>query len=208
MDIAVALRVLFCDSPNNGRNISVLTLNGIRDEVKLLDTTAPRKGFSFFNLGDNVSGLDISYFSNVYGGLVCKDIAIGDGNEYVYQFSPLVSSSLYKNYESKCLEEWRFLSVKEWLEAIVFEVDFGEDKWQLNRFELFTNLANKDGGAHYQLDLSSDHKCKIYNEFQDTQALHLIVNGVDVCFENTPGHPSIRQMAQEVLVSFARICSL
>lgn len=203
MDIAVALRTLFCDGPNNGRNISVLTLSGIRDNVKLLDSTAPRKAMSFFNIGDNVSGLNITCFSNVYGGLVCKDITIGDENEYVYQFSTLVNSSVYKNYQSKCIEEGRFLSVKEWLDGIVFEVDFGEDKWQLSRFELFTFLANKDGGAHYELDMESNPKCRIYNEYRDTQALHLIVNAVDVCFKDTPIAPSVRQIAQEVLVSLA-----
>ena len=58
MDIAVALRTLLHDSPNE-RSLSVLTQCGLRDKVKFLDTTAQRGTISFFAVGDNVSNKNI-----------------------------------------------------------------------------------------------------------------------------------------------------
>lgn len=206
MDIAVALRTLLHDSPN-GRSLSVLTQCGLRDKVKFLDTTTRRGTISFFSVGDNVSNKNIQVATHIYCGLLCKEINNSYHGGVQYTFSPLRKSSLYSDYEQRCISQNRFLSTKDWLDSNIFEVlkgrNWGEaQNRHLSRYQLFTILANKDGGAHYENNFQDKRMEEMfYNEYRDTQALHLLVNGSDVCFENTPLYPSVRQIAQKALVS-------
>lgn len=206
MDIAVALRTLLHDSPN-GRSLSVLTQCGLRDKVKFLDTTTRRGTISFFSVGDNVSNKNIQVATHIYCGLLCKEINNSYHGGVQYTFSPLRKSSLYSDYEQRCISQNRFLSTKDWLDSNIFEVlkgrNWGEaQNWHLSRYQLFTILANKDGGAHYENNFQDKRMEEMfYNEYRDTQALHLLVNSSDVCFENTPIYPSVRQIAQEALAS-------
>lgn len=78
--------------------------------------------------------------------------------------------------------------------------------FSLSRAALLCILCNQDGGAHFDKDLHANNKIDqksidSYKAFRDDQALHLMVNGVDVSFVNDPAYPSVRQIAHEVLAS-------
>lgn len=205
LNISVALRTLLYDK---GYGISVLKQCGILEDVKLFDSTAPCIGMSFFNIGDNVSNVDILYSGDIYAGLVSKDIHNGGEGELVYHFSPLCASPVYSGYRKGLLDQNRSIPIKDWLDAPVFRVNADTRPIQMTREEIFLRVANKEGGAHFDpnptITKNGIQSLDPYSMFlDDTQAIHLMVNGVDVYFENTPVFPSLRQMAEEVLISLS-----
>jgi len=202
--ISVIWRLLFYDRQE--KTESLLALLGIKEKVRMYDFSAPRVGFSFFNLGERISGLNIRHSSNIYCGLVCKDLKRDEDGKYIYSFSPLCSSPLYHDYEKSCKSQRNRKSISEWSDAIIYEVHGDNVNFSLSRAALLYILCNKDGGAHFDKTFTTrgrfDHKSiASYIAFRDDQALHLMVNGVDVRFVNDPAYPSVRQIAHEVLAS-------
>ena len=194
-EISVIWRVLFLDT---NKDSSLLTQCGLKDKIQMLDSSSPRVGISYFNIGSGISNLNLSFPSNIYCGLVCKDFKKQE-NSIKFSFSPLCNSSQYKKPK-------RLVSLKEWSDAIIYEVHGDNVNFSLSRAALLYILCNKDGGAHFDKTFTTrgrfDHKSiASYIAFRDDQALHLMVNGVDVRFVNDPAYPSVRQIAHEVLAS-------
>lgn len=194
-EISVIWRVLFLDT---NKDSSLLTQCGLKDKIQMLDSSSPRVGISYFNIGSGISNLNLSFPSNIYCGLVCEDIN-REGNSICYSFSPLCSSSQYKNSE-------KYISLKKWSNQIVFDIRGEGVDISLSRADFLQILCNKDGGAHFDKTFTTrgrfDHKSiASYIAFRDDQALHLMVNGVDVRFVNDPAYSSVRQIAHEVLAS-------
>ena len=195
MEMSVIWRVVFYDLK---KDKSLLSQCGLRDKIQMLDSSAPRGGISYFNIGSGISNLNLLFPSNIYCGLVCKDVEIQE-NSIKFSFSPLCNSSQYKKPK-------RLVSLKEWSDAIIYEVHGAGVDFSLSRTDLLRILCNKDGGAHFDKTFTTkgginQKSIDSYIAFRDDQALHLMVNGMDVRFVSDPAYPSVRQIAQEVLVS-------
>ena len=194
LDISVVLRLLFHDSKTQ---TSLLTKLGLKDKLKMLDTAIPRGRLAFWCMDEGVSNLTIMQTA-VYGGLVAKRI-VNENGLYTFHFQPLCSSSQYSDYEQKCLRNGQLKSVKEWLQQKIYSDSNGNS---LSRYELLMVVANNDGGAHVDED---SQKRDDYLQFRRPDGLDIRVNGEIKAFVNNPVPPSIRQIAQEVLVSIRSI---
>lgn len=189
-DISVTLRSLFCDTT---KQESFLTKLHLKEQLRMLDTSLKPGTVSFWELGDNVSNQTI-VLPDIYGGLVAKEV-VHIGDKTLYHYKPLATHPQYAQYEKKRIQEGRFLSVKDWLEKVIYDDKKGV---KLSRYDLIKEVANKDGGAHIDEDAK---KSKEYLQFRSCDGLGIIVNGKRDAFSNNPVPSSLRQMAQEVLTS-------
>ena len=189
-DISVTLRSIFCDTT---KQESLLTKLGLKGQLRMLDTSLKPGTVSFWRLGDNVSNQTI-VLPDIYGGLVAKE-AVLSGGKTLYHYKPLATHPQYAQYEKNSIQEERFLSVKDWLEKVIYDDKKGV---KLSRYDLIKEVANKDGGAHIDEDAK---KSKEYLQFRSCDGLGISVNGKMDAFSNNPVPSSLRQMAQEVLTS-------
>ena len=189
-NISVTLRSIFCDTT---KQESLLTKLHLKEQLRMLDTSLKPGTNSFWSLGDNFSNQTI-VLPDIYGGLVAKEAVLSDGKK-LYHYKPLATHPQYAQYEKNSIQEERFLSVKDWLEKVIYDDKKGV---KLSRYDLIKEVANKDGGAHIDEDAK---KSKEYLQFRSCDGLGISVNGKRDAFSNNPVPSSLRQMAQEVLTS-------
>ena len=148
--------------------------------IQLLSTAARKGGMSFWNFGDNIHNKTFA-ISNVYMGLLMKDVkGIGDGR-LSYKYSPLGNANRTAHA----------VSLSSWLNEEVFELG----GLSMNRRDIVCTIIDKDG---VWSNIKND---EAYYVFSRPNALQLRVNDQEIVFENNPIFESLKQIAWELTES-------
>ena len=185
--VAVILRTLL---KTKGRSISVFEQLGWHTNL-FVDSRSPEGGFSFWEIGDNVSNHTFLMQKEVYGGLLKKKVC-NTPEGLKFDFAPLLDV----NRRSKQI------SFIDW-----YGGDKDEDKeknkvlkvgeYKFTREDCIENVADKDGGAHFDPTIPID-----YYALRQPTSLKIIVDGQVARFNQNPVYVSVRQIAWEVLDSW------
>lgn len=181
MLMSVALRNLL---KSTKKMTSLMVQLGLEDTL-FLDSRKPAQGFSFCTIGSGVHNLTVLYSEDVKILLAALSISLEKDDTCVFRFEPLLARS------RACSSQVDFDT---WYNQPIYMLN----GLSLTRKGLIECISEQDGGAHFDPDLSEEQ----YVALKQRDALHLIVNGQDVLFENNPAFVSIRQIAYEVLESF------
>jgi len=122
----------------------------------------------------------VKFFSGVNNGI---------GGDVLYK--PVFSSEFhFKN------KNWT--DFDSWWNKIIFR---NPDDTTLSRKELVLSVANKDGGAHIDMEVT-----KKFDKFRHSYSGGTTIKGINSRivrnFDNVPVNPALRQMSFEVIESF------
>lgn len=184
--VAVILRTLL---KTKGRSISVFEQLGWHTNL-FVDSRSPEGGFSFWEIGDNVSNHTFLMQKEVYGGLLKKKVCnMPEGLKF--DFAPLFDAN--RGVKQTSFEDW-----------------YKNDKvlkvggYEFTREDCIENVADKDGGAHFDPVIPID-----YYALRQPTSLKIIVDGQVARFNQNPVYVSVRQIAWEVLETLKDVsCNL
>jgi len=174
--VAVILRTLL---KTKGRSISVFEQLGWHTNL-FIDSRSPEGGFSFWEIGDNVSNHTFLMQKEVYGGLLKKKVC-NMPERLSFDFVPLLDAN--RGVKQTSFEDW-------YKNDKVLKV--GEYKF--TREDCIENVADKDGGAHFDPTIPID-----YYALRQPTSLKIIVDGQVARFNQNPVYVTVRQIAWEVL---------
>lgn len=186
VQIATQLRVLVHDTK---ASTSLLKQLGIKDTLHYTDSSIKHHGgISFWHI-ENISNQVIEMGDGVYAGLLRKKMANGDREHFpTLDFAPLKEANLHDTHKVD-FDTW-------YTGQTMFEC-LG---LKMTRKDIICTLANKEGGAHVDLNYSAD-----YNYFKEPTMLDININGTRACFRQNPVYVSARQIAWEVMESLKEI---
>ena len=180
--VAVILRTLL---KTKGWSISVFEQLGWHTNL-FVDSRSPEGGFSFWEIGDNVSNHTFLMQKEVYGGLLKKKVC-NTPKGLSFDFAPLLDAN--RGEKQTSFEDW-----------------YKNDKvlkvggYEFTREDCIENVADKDGGAHFDPTIPID-----YYALRQPTSLKIIVDGQVVRFNQNPVYVSVRQIAWEVLDSWDKV---
>lgn len=183
--VAVLLRTLLKTKRHKKEELSTISVFeqlGLHT-MPFVDTSTPKGVTSFWQFGNNICNHTF-LMQNVYGGLLIKKVTNKD-NGLNLDFLPLLDAN--KNS--------RTLPFEEWYQGVVFE----SKEYSFTRENCIEYVADKDGGAHLDRNISMD-----YYTFRQPTALHVLIDGQLAVFNQNPVYVSVRQIAWEVLESIKR----
>lgn len=180
--IGVVLRTLLRDT---AASHSILQQKGDLDTLQFVSSVFPQGGVCGWNLGDRVSNISV-IDGAVYAGLVRKRVELSTDGFLLLDFEPMLDFAAEKN-QLKSVEDWKS------------EVVFRDGSVTLTREQVIQNVANKDGGAHFDMNIPND-----YASFREPNSLRIQINGQVAVFRQNPVYVSLRQIAWEVLESLSK----
>jgi hypothetical protein len=129
----------------------------------------------------------------VHLGLVRRiNVGVNDGNGGEAKYWPLCDEL----YFPSPTEHFSLLAFDDWWKEPVFE----NAKCNLTRKDLVLIMANKDGGAHFDIEIDER-----YDDFRKSSSggssLFGRLSGAVRGYDNVPIHPAVRQIAYELLRS-------
>lgn len=177
--IAGCLRTLLHDTD---KSKSAAGLIGLKDmNLGFCDTSETKKPYRSRN-----ASTIVMTFSKEYLGLVYKDInGYGADGYPVYRFVPLFHLGADMKIEWKTFSDWWSYPVY----VTAYDVRF-------SRADVVLHLTNKDGYAH--IDPKFDMK---YLHLRDRDVLKIRFDSVPVHFSNYSSHATVRQIAEEFILS-------
>ncbi len=186
VQIATQLRVLVHDT---AMSTSLLAQTGRKNNIQYVDSSIKhRGGISFWHI-ENVSNQVITVNEYIYAGLLKKTMTNGlNGKMPTLNFEPLLEAN---NHGSK----WEDFDT--WYKG---QTMFEYGQLKMTRKDIICTLANKEGGAHVDLNYSDDYKY-----FKEPTMLDININGLLARFNQNPVYVSVRQIAWEVLESMKRV---
>lgn len=175
--IGVVLRTLLRDTATSH---SLLQQKGDLNTLQFVSSVFPQGGVCGWNVGDGVSNISV-IDGAVYAGLVRKRVELSTDVFLLLDFEPMLDFAAEKN-QLKSVEDWKS------------EVVFRDGNVTLTREQVIQNVANKDGGAHFDMNIPND-----YASFREPNSLRIQINGQVAVFRQNPVYVSLRQIAWEVL---------
>lgn len=193
--IAVVLRtLLFTNKKNKNGGTSIMDQLKSRYsdyDIDYISTALPKpqkggfiQGWTF---GDNIHNMNFTGL-NIYVGLAEKCLRVGGNGE-------LVADIKYKG--ARDLSAHHYLSLDEWLDEVIFCDYKGENSVEYTRIKAIKEVADKDGGAHFDPKIPKE-----YDTFRHPEHARIIYPGGMFTYSCNPVYVSIRQIAWEVLESF------
>ncbi len=168
------------------KSTPLLELLGLRSSLTMYDTAVPKGAFGGFKILSGSSQLMINRAkSNFYAGLVCKEIQGNRNNINVLRCSAQLEPSFLN--KKITFKDW-------WDNNIVFDDGLGNT---LNRKDIVTLIANKDGYSHVD-----DNPPQKYLIFKNSNVVQFNLNGQLTSPKNIPIYPAVRQIAFEFINSF------
>jgi hypothetical protein len=188
--IATHLRTLLHDT----RTSTSLLSHFNKVNISFLETRGPIGGVFAYNSGVNVElFFDAQMISNLiwpYLGLVAKKIELKD-DKLIIQFLPLykVENKLGNaehypgrgfpfGFANNIAVQRGLTDFDTWWNSVIFDDSNG---LRLSRKDLILTLANKDGGAHVDVNLTEK-----YSKFKTNDLLIINVNTKNEKFQNIP----------------------
>ena len=186
VQIATQLRVLVHDT---NKSTSLLMQTGQKNNIQYVDSSIKhRHSFSFWTI-ENVSYQTIISNGDIYVGLLRKKMTDGlNGNMPTLDFAPLMGDNSRES-------QWGDFAT--WYTG---QTMFEYRQLKMTRKDIICTLANKEGGAHVDLNYSDDYKY-----FKEPTMLDININGVLARFNQNPVYVSVRQIAWELLESLKNI---
>ena len=183
VQIATQLRVLVHDTNNS---TSLLAQTGQKDTLQYLDSSIKhRGGISFWHI-ENVSNQVITVNEYIYAGLLKKKMTDGlHGKTPTLNFEPLLEANNHSQ---------QLVDFDTWYKG---QTMFEYGQLKMTRKDIICTLANKEGGAHVDMNYSDDYKY-----FKEPTMLDININGMIARFNQNPVYVSVRQIAWEVMESF------
>lgn len=177
--IGVVLRTLLRDTAVSH---SILQQKGDLDTLQFVSSAFSQGGVCGWNVDDGVSNISV-IDGAVYAGLVRKKVELSTDGSLLLDFEPMLDFAVKKN-QLKSAVDWKS------------EVVFKDGNVALTREQVIQNVANKDGGAHFDMNIPND-----YASFRELNSLRIQINGQVAVFRQNPVYVSLRQIAWEVLES-------
>lgn len=176
------LRWLLIDTKNT---TSLFTQAGIKDTKKFVDSSIKNRiGFSYWQIGDGVSDVNMQSTPAVYAGLLGKKLLKINDKMLQCNIEPLYDRSAHESKK---------LSFDEWYHQEIYtNVKRG---CSISRKDIIENLPENEIGVR---------KDDQYDLFKDSTMLGFYINGVPVRFSQNPAFISLRQIAWEVLRSMTK----
>ena len=182
VQIATQLRVLVHDT---NKSVSLLAQTGLKNTIQYLDSSIRHRGGLCFWSMANVSHQTILSNGEIYAGLLRKKMTDGlNGKMPTLDFAPLMGDNSRES-------QWEDFAT--WYTG---QTMFEYRQLKMTRKDIICTLANKEGGAHVDLNYSDDYKY-----FMEPTMLDININGVLARFSQNPVYVSVRQIAWEVMKS-------
>ena len=177
------LRWLLSDTKDT---TSLFTQIGLKKTKKFIDSSIKnRTGFSYWEIGDGVSDINMQSSPTVYAGMLRKKLSRINDRKLQCDIEPLYDGSAH---------ETKKLSFDEWYHQEIYSnVKRG---CSISRKDIIENFPENEIGVR---------KDGQYDIFKDSSMLGFYINGVPVRFIQNPAFVSLRQIAWEVLESLGRI---
>lgn len=192
--IAVVLRTLLHTyQKSDGKYSSHALVDQMKEagkigQINFIDSAFPMPSTAHFTqgwrIGDHVCGINVQA-SSIYAGLIYKTINAGNG-KYIVDAEP--------NLDVWNTEKTIVPFDKWWNKNIVFYD--AVKKRRLTRFDIVRNVANRDGGAHFDPEIPVE-----YDTFRHPDLWKVQFGDKEIPFTKNPVHVSLRQIAWEVLKS-------
>ncbi len=164
---------------------SLLTQAGLKETKKFVDSSIKnRMGFSYWQIGDGVSGINMQSTPATYAGLLRKKLSKVNDKILQCDIAPLLDKSAHESTK---------LSFDEWYHQEVYAN--AKRGCSISRKDIIENLPENEIGVR---------KDGQYNLFKDSTMLGFYINGVPVRFTQNPAFVSLRQIAWEVLTGMKK----